>query len=167
MLTRLYLNHNRITFIPETTFHDLESLQVLHLEENQIIFISEGTFNGLRKRCFLLGWGLIPINITNLQSLRQINETLRILVLRAHPHEATSLKVLFNFSVLLNVSPCAWCNIKFLPPKTFKGLSSLVYLDLSYNKINTLQRNIFDSGDFATTGGHPGISFSFLKKCVK
>ena len=158
MLTKLFLGSNLITSIPETTFRGLQSVRHLVFSNNQIIFISEATFNGLESLNSL--WlENNPINITSLQSLRQINETLKTLYLGS-THINYIPEGAFQFFGTLHFLSLSSNNIKFLPPKAFTGASSLDYLDISSNDLKTLQRNIFDSGDFTSTGGHPGISFS-------
>ena len=163
-LNSIKLGSNRISFIPVAIFSGLQSLNDLKLQNNSITSISGIVFKGIKLKSLSLGDN--PINIASLQSLREINETLQRLWLYGtriyHIPEGT-----FQFLGALELLDMRSNNITYLPPKALKGLSSIRDLILSNNNMKTLQRNILDSGDFTSTGGHPGISFPFLQKFVR
>ena len=149
-LVTLDLAQNKLTALYTGMFMNLGLLSELTLSWNQISVIEDGAFNGLK----LLKHLKLARNDIRIEDLhiKNLNETLELLYLGYNRITHIPAGFFENFLVfhtlhLRNTS------ISVLSPNAFKGLPLLRNLDLSFNNLKTLQRNIFDSG-------HPGILHS-------
>ena len=139
-LTRLFLENNNLTSLPENIFHGLGKLRNLFLKHNLLQSLPAGVFNGLVKLDFLyLSYNklhtLRPDVFKNLKNLKK-------LILRNN-----SLIIIPEgvFTGLIKLDGLDLSNNKLqtLPPKIFQGLSGLRKLDLQQNKLQSLRSGVF------------------------
>ncbi|XP_054431955.1 relaxin receptor 1 [Pteronotus mesoamericanus] len=166
-LTKLYLSHNRITFLKPGVFEDLHKLEWLIIEDNHLSRVSPLTFYGLNSLTLLelmnnvlthlpdkplcqhmprLSWLDFEGNhIHNLKNVTFIScSSLTVLVMRKN--KINHLKE-NTFAPLHKLDELDLGNnrIESLSPHVFENLKELSKLNLSYNPIQKLQPNQFDS----------------------
>ncbi|XP_015754061.1 PREDICTED: leucine-rich repeat-containing G-protein coupled receptor 4-like [Acropora digitifera] len=110
----LLLNSNKITFIVEGTFSELDTLNYLEISNNQIVAIENGAFP-------------VTIKTLNLQNNRFNFK---------HENQFTNLSQLSSLNLVSN-------RIDVVPITSFHGLSSLTSLSLNSNKICRILKFMF------------------------
>ncbi|XP_074619052.1 uncharacterized protein LOC141877910 isoform X2 [Acropora palmata] len=110
----LLLNSNKITFIVEGTFSELDTLNDLEISNNQIVAIENGAF---------------PVTI---KTLILQNNRFNF----KHQNQFTNLSQLSHLNLINNL-------IDVVPNTSFHGLSSLMRLYLSSNKICRILKFMF------------------------
>ena len=141
-MSYLILTENNLNFLPFSFFSNFINLKRLRLNKNSISFIENFVFSNLKQLDMLdLSDNKIqniqPELFDNLQNLRTLNlekNSMKILP----PEILSNLKQLELLNLSSNFLSSNWINFM-----TFKNLFSLRLLDLSYNKITTLENQIF------------------------
>lgn len=141
-MSYLILTGNQLNFLPFSFFSNFVNLKVLRLNRNSISFIENFVFSNLKQLDMLdLSENKIqniqPELFDNLSNLRTLNlekNSMKILP----PEILTNLKKLELLNLSSNFLSSNWINFA-----TFKGLFGLRLLDLSYNKITSLENAVF------------------------
>ncbi|KAF7242335.1 Toll-like receptor 13 [Varanus komodoensis] len=173
-LIELRLDNNLLTDLYEGSFEDLSSLQTLNLRNNHVSVLFHGIFRNLGNLCILdLGGNnirrLTSVSFEGLKNLSKLyldrNRIEYITNSFFQPVEKT-LKVLdlmsnkIHYISMTQHNPTPFMNLhlvydlklqaqqpyglKIIPPKFFKGLTSLRNLYLSENKILSIAPDVFD-----------------------
>ncbi|XP_030003778.1 leucine-rich repeat and immunoglobulin-like domain-containing nogo receptor-interacting protein 1 [Sphaeramia orbicularis] len=162
-LQMLDISSNEILVLLDFTFRDLAALQSLKAVENDLVFISRQAFSGLTslQQLHLDGSNLTAVPTEALTPLSD---------LRSLYFHRTGLTMLPNYSFrhlgrlkVLVISHCPWletlstnslfglnltslsirhCNLSAVPYIPLYHLVYLVYLDLSFNPITYIHRNL-------------------------
>ncbi|XP_023657225.1 leucine-rich repeat and immunoglobulin-like domain-containing nogo receptor-interacting protein 4b [Paramormyrops kingsleyae] len=181
-LTSLYLldvSDNEILVFLDDSFRELVNLHVLEIGVNDLVFISHRAFAGIQNlqdlnvgRCNLtsiptealsqllsltrLRFHRLSISMLPSNSFRQLNR-LRSLEISNWP----VLDTLASSSLIgLNLTSLtiSKCNLTVVPYTALHHLAYLRYLDLSYNPITTVHRNLLSDllrlQEFHLAGGH-------------
>ncbi|XP_062996193.1 toll-like receptor 13 [Elgaria multicarinata webbii] len=173
-LTELRLDNNLLTDIYKTSFEDLISLQTLNLRNNHISVLFPGIFRNLGNLSILDLGGNNIHRLTNksFEGLRNISKlyldgnhieyishnffypvqsTLEVLDLMGNKIQYISMKQhspppFLNLHLVYDLKLQAQqpYGMKIIPPKFFKGLTSLRNLYLSENKILSIAPDVFD-----------------------
>ncbi|KAK7083871.1 hypothetical protein SK128_014826 [Halocaridina rubra] len=114
-LTWLSLSHNRLSFIPSEIIRDLQQLEHLDVESNQVKSLESNDF-------------------ANSPYLRELS-------LKDNMIETVAEKAFQNSTQLQDLD-LSHNNIEQLPEDVFVGIARL-HLDLSYNRLSSLQEKIF------------------------
>lgn len=141
-MSYLILTNNQLNFLPFSFFSNFVNLKVLRLNKNSISFIENFVFSNLKQLDMLdLSENKIqsiqPELFDNLQNLRTLNlekNSMKILP----PELLANLKKLELLNLSSNFLSSNWINFM-----TFKNLFNLRLLDLSYNKLTSLENSIF------------------------
>lgn len=141
-MSYLVLTSNQLNFLPFSFFSNFINLKVLRLNKNSISFIENFVFSNLKQLDMLdLSENKIqsiqPELFDNLNNLRTLNlekNSMKILP----PELLANLKKLELLNLSSNFLSSNWINFM-----TFKGLFNLRLLDLSYNKLTSLENSIF------------------------
>jgi Leucine-rich repeat (LRR) protein len=141
-MSYLILTSNQLNFLPFSFFSNFVNLKVLRLNKNSISFIENFVFSNLKQLDMLdLSENKIqsiqPELFDNLQNLRTLNlekNSMKILP----PELLANLKKLELLNLSSNFLSSNWINFM-----TFKNLFNLRLLDLSYNKLTSLENSIF------------------------
>ncbi|KAK2493163.1 hypothetical protein MC885_017774, partial [Smutsia gigantea] len=141
-LQKLYLSHNRITFLKPGIFEDLHKLEWLIIEDNHLSRISPLTFYGLNSLILL---DLMDNVLTHLPDKPLCQHIPRLHWLDIEGNHIHNLKSLTFISCSnLTVLVMRKNKINHLNENTFAPLQKLDELNLSYNPIQEIQANQFD-----------------------
>lgn len=141
-MSYLILTGNQLNFLPFSFFANFVNLKVLRLNKNSISFIENFVFSNLNQLDMLdLSENKIqniqPELFDNLKNLRTLNlekNSMKILP----PEMLSSLKKLELLNLSSNFLSSNWINFR-----TFRNLINLRLLDMSYNKITSLENSVF------------------------
>ncbi|KAK7886945.1 hypothetical protein WMY93_026566 [Mugilogobius chulae] len=159
----LDLSQNEILVFLDYTFKDMSNLQILEATENDLVFISQRAFFGLTN---VVELNIDRSNLTSIptEALSQLSSLTRLRMLRLtistipnnafrRLHRLRSLIVsswpmldslASNSLIGLNLTSLVIsnCNLSEIPYPALRHLVYLRYLDLSYNPIAVIQRNL-------------------------
>ncbi len=154
----LNLSNNFIKSIDANLFGDLHHLNSLNLSNNKLVNITINTFNGLTRL------NLLDLSFNQLKSFEVNNSGLmKLKCLYLNNNQLTSIKIIQNlinleslylddnyieiycFNGLFKLKWLTMQNnqIKSINLDSFQDLNSLEYLDLSFNFITYLEKNLF------------------------
>jgi len=142
----LDLSHNDLSSISSEAFENSKQLKVLILNNNKISQVHDGALNGLNelKTLDLSENNIVALparlflSTPELQQLKLDNNRLSVISSRLfHPLKKL---IVMDLSGNLLKSDCETC----LSKKSFQGLNNLIFLDLSMNKISSLQQSMFE-----------------------
>lgn len=140
-LKSLILTKNHFSAIPQNTFKHLSSLEELSLGSNFLSVIPDNSFAGLNslKAIDLGGNGIKTLPLCTFHSLQNIQKIrlMENLIEKVQPGTFALLPDLYSIYLGNNL-------INEIEPETFPN--SITELVLYYNKIETLNTNIFASG---------------------
>ncbi|XP_069497063.1 toll-like receptor 13 [Ambystoma mexicanum] len=149
-LRHLLLRNNRVAVIFPNTFVNLNKLEILDLGGNKISHLTHMSFYGLSNLSKLyLDWNKLTVPILDSQLFTFVQSSLQVLDLTGNylmyistRRERSPFENLHKLKDLKIQSQQPY-GIKIIPPKFFKGLTSLEDLYLSNNKILTVSPNVF------------------------
>ncbi len=147
-LRELFLDNNKLTFLPWDLFKELYSLETLHLNHNQLTMISHVSFHDLYS---LKKLRLDHNQIAHISSLPGLKLT-SVQVLNFSNNKISQLPE----NIFENLSSLLWLNlshnsISSLPDKIFHDLTQLRRVSLSHNAIVDLSEPVFSSDNFSTS----------------
>ncbi|XP_046702685.1 leucine-rich repeat and immunoglobulin-like domain-containing nogo receptor-interacting protein 4b isoform X2 [Silurus meridionalis] len=161
-LLSLDISKNEILVFLDYTFQEMVNLRELNAGENDLVFISQRAFVGLQS---LQELNVDHSNLTSiptdafsqLQSLSKLRlRRLNINVLPNYAfrrlHQLRTLQILqwpsletLNSNSLVNLNITSLvisnCNLSAIPYASLRHLTHLIYLDLSYNPITSIESN--------------------------
>ncbi|KAJ9583932.1 hypothetical protein L9F63_021706 [Diploptera punctata] len=139
-LNRLDLDDNLITSLKGRIFKGLSNLDTLYLSDNQLTHLGSDSFLGLRNLTTLY----ITSNLieTIESSTFQQTPNLEFLFLTSNPNLKLPVDEALIYSGTLFYLDMSECNLTYVPPAAFSGLSNLMTLELSKNNISRLDREV-------------------------
>lgn len=162
-LQSLDISDNEILVLLAFTFRDLPSLRCLKASDNDLVFVSHHAFTGLTslEELYLNGGNLTAVPskaITQLSELKSLHfhrfglimlpnfsfhplGSLKELVI-SHWAWLETLPVNSLFGLNLTSLTISHCNLSSVPYIPLHHLVYLVHLDLSYNPVTYIQRNL-------------------------
>ncbi|KAM9488417.1 leucine-rich repeat and immunoglobulin-like domain-containing nogo receptor-interacting protein 4b [Clarias gariepinus] len=162
-LLSLDISKNEILVFLDNTFQEMVNLREMNVGENDLVFISQRAFVGLQS---LQELNVDRSNLTSiptdafsqLQSLTKLR--LRRLNINVLPnnafrrlHQLRTLQIIqwpslaiLNSNSLMNLNLTTLvisnCNLSAIPYASLRHLTHLIYLDLSYNPITSIEGNM-------------------------
>ena len=142
----IYLNENKIKNIVPGTFKQLNASEVIDLSHNELSEISSNMFSGLES--------LQHLNLES-NAIKEIAagafSTTPLLLLWLPNNCLTSVSpAMFQGTPFLKQISLANNNIRIITPLSFAHLANLHILDLSNNKIRSLESGALTGSDFMT-----------------
>lgn len=136
-----WAGENEIEELQENSFSGNEKLEAIHLSFNQIRYIHPRAFNGLGN---LAALDLSSNKLKTLSGAFDPLTGLIRLVLSHNPIEDFNQNIFKNL-VALRELKLMNVNLKYLDPKVFHPLTSLEYINISFNKspLETIPGNLF------------------------
>lgn len=137
----LWAGENKIEELHENSFSGNEKLEAIHLNFNQIRYIHPRAFNGLANL------GALDLSSNKLKILSgafdPLTGLMRLLLSQNHIE-------VFNQNIFKNLGQLRELklmnvNLKYLDPKVFHPMTSLEYINISFNKspLQTIPGNLF------------------------
>ncbi|CAH1267413.1 RXFP2 [Branchiostoma lanceolatum] len=164
-LTKLYLDHNQLQTLEPGVFRDLSKLEWLYLNNNQLQVLNAQSFYGLDSLTWLeLRWnhihtvvgegiwdnmpmlGIVDLEsnfLSSLEMFRGYRNFAATLVVRNNSIEVITDHALAELTQLIGLDLSENKIVKF-PNGVFRNLSALEMLNISFNPLQVLQRDLFD-----------------------
>lgn len=140
-VTKLSLDYNSITSVPQKAFSRFKKLAILTLSHNKISSVSSESLIGMHNLKFIdLSYNglksfdfMLILDAINIESLDLSHNALAAIV---PPEEATGLSTLQHLDLSLN-------SLSLPPVNAFASFPNLVKLNVSHNNISYLEADLF------------------------
>lgn len=142
-LSYLNMGYNKVSELPENVFMVWgQQLQTLLLRNNKITRLNYGIFNGL-EQIKEISLSFNDIHYVHPNVFENISKTLKILELSFGIYRED-----YPLEALSYLSELMWLgldnnNLKLIPENSLSTLQQLTYINLSFNRITILSKNIF------------------------
>lgn len=144
-IRQIILSHNKITHIPNDVFGESMFLEILDLHKNKISIIKRKSFTHLLSLQILD----LSYNAVSQLSVEQFSNLSRLKYLKMDHNNLRLLpRDVFKFTIIEHLD-LSYNEISLFPVTAFSQVGfTLRFLDLSYNRIEYLDNNIFRNTQF-------------------